>query len=126
MKRLIAAVLLLLMTAGFCITTIFWQKTQTEDLLRQIAVLEEDFNAEAPERSLPAARQLIEDFEERTALYPLFLRHNIITEAETELLSLPALLKDGEPLDVPAALVRCRSKLQALYEAELPLWKNIF
>lgn len=126
MKRIITASVLVFFTALFCVTSILWQKHQTEILVQHIERMEQEFDADNPQKSLPSANRLIEEFEERTRLYPMFLRHNLITDAESELLTIPALLEKGECKDVPAALVRCRTKLITLYESELPLWENIF
>jgi len=126
MKRIPVAVTVLFLLTALCIGTIKWQQTQTAALVGRMDDLLARFDAERPLDSAEQADALVRDFRVRTALFPLFLRHSGLSEIETDLESLSALLARGEPRDVPAVLVRCREKLQTLYELELPTPENIF
>lgn len=126
MKRIPVAFAVLIVLTGLCIGTLLWQEAQTNAMIGQIDKLLERFDYARPGDSLADADALIAAFERRTALFPLFLRHNGLSDVETELHTLPALLQKGEPRDVPAALVRCREKLQTLYELECPTPDNVF
>lgn len=125
MKRMLIALSLLLLLTALCTAAILYQKTQTEALLTLLGETEEAFDSDRPEELLPRVEALIDEFHVRTRWFPLFLRHTLISEAEAELLTLPSLLRNGEPRDVPAALIRCRARLEALYESELPRLENI-
>ena len=126
MKRIPVAIIVLILLTGLCVGTLLWQQMQTQALTAQIDDLLVRFDAGRPQNSVADADALINAFEDRTALFPLFLRHNGLSDVEAELNTLPALMSKGEAKDVPAVLVRCREKLQTLYELERPTPENIF
>ena len=126
MKRIPVAVAMLLLVTGLCIGALWFQQSQTRAMMNDIDEMLARFDPGQPENSLEDADALYHAFRERTALFPLFLRHSGLTEIETELKTLPHLLTNGEPKDVPAVLARCRNKLQTIYELECPTLENVF
>ena len=71
------------------------------------------------------ARQFAKDFEEKTKMFPFFLRHADISRIEEIAIPLPVLIEQGDTQHFAAELVRCRSQLSNLSEMELPLAGNI-
>ena len=126
MKRIPVAVAVLLLVTGLCVGALWFQQGQTRATISKIDEMLARFDPDRPDESLPDAEALYHAFREKTALFPLFLRHSGLTEIETELKTLPHLLTDGEPKDVPAVLARCRNKLKAIYELERPTIENVF
>ena len=126
MKRIPVAVAVLLLVTGLCVGALWFQQSQTRAMIGQIDEMLARFDPDQPENSLEAAEALYQTFREKTALFPLFLRHSGLTEIETELRTLPHLLTAGEPKDVPAVLARCRNKLQTMFELEIPTLENVF
>ena len=126
MKRIPVAVAVLLLVTGLCVGALWFQQSQTRAMIGQIDEMLARFDPDQPDESLPDADALYRAFREKTALFPLFLRHSGLTEIETELKTLPHLLTIGEPKDVPAVLARCRNKLQTIYELECPTIENVF
>ena len=125
MKRLIVAIAIILALSISCVVSLSHQKKQTDILIKEIDTLIADFDLSHPETALEATNDLINDFDRRTALFPVFSRHATLTDVKSELATLPALLEKGEPLDYAATLRRCRERLCAYYRLELPLLENI-
>lgn len=126
MKRVIVALVLLFVVAGLCAGIIWVQREQSGYLIDRLEELEQNFDEEHPENSLEDARRFVQEFEERTKLYPAFVRHSDLTRIEEDILSLPVLLESGEPADFPTTAARCRARLEILYRLELPSLENIF
>ncbi len=125
MKRLYVALALAVILTTSCVGSLRYQKIETDALIADIDALTEAFDPAHPEDALEPTRAFLEEYDRRTALFPMFSRHNTLTDVECELVSLPAILEKGEPLDYAATLLRCRERLSAYYRLELPLPENI-
>ena len=125
MKRLYVAAVIAAVLAASCIGSLFYQRTQTSALVAGIDHLAAAYDPKHPEKAVAPTKAFLEEYDRRTALFPMFSRHNTLTDVECELVSLPVLLEKGEPLDYTATLLRCRERLCAYYRLELPLLENI-
>lgn len=125
MKRLYVAIAILVFLAAFCTASLWYQRTQTRALQAKIDQLVEEFDPQNPLASLSDTTAFLEEYDRRTALFPVFSRHSTLTDVECELVALPRMLEKGEPLDYAATLLRCRERLEAFYRLELPLLENI-
>ncbi len=125
MKRLYVAAVIAAVLAASCVGSLFYQRTETNALVAGIDRLAAAYDPTHPEEAIVPTEAFLEEYDRRTALFPMFSRHNTLTDVECELVSLPALLEKGEPLDYAATLLRCRERLCAYYRLELPLLENI-
>lgn len=126
MKRVIVALVLLLVVVGLCTGAIWVQREQSGYLIERLDEMERNFDREHPEDSLEDARRFVQEFEEHTKLFPAFVRHSDLSRIQEDIHSLPVLLESGEPADFTPTLARCRARLQILYSQELPSLENIF
>ena len=125
MKRLIVAVAIALVLVVSCAVSLEHQKIQTEALVAEMDAMVAAFDPEHPADAADATANLLEEFDRRTAVFPIFSRHATLTDVKCDLATLPTLLEKGEPLDYTATLLRCRERLCAYYRLELPLAENI-
>jgi len=125
MKRLYVAIAIAAVLTASCVGALMYQKVETDALIAGIDRLVESFDPQHPEDAVTVTKAFLEEYDRRTAMFPMFSRHNTLTDVECELESLPAILEKGEPLDYAATLLRCRERLCAFYRLELPLPENI-
>lgn len=125
MKRLVIALILLLMTAGICLGA----RLEAD---RTAARLETELEGigEACQGGDPAAAALLADrfaagFEKNTRLLPLFLPHALLESAAESAALLPILAR-ADPAELQAELLRCRSRLEQIRQRERIDWQNLF
>ncbi len=126
MKRVIVAVLLLLLIIGGCVLSIQVQHAVIEELLQYTENLETLFTESKIDRALALAREFAVEYTQQTRYFSLFLPHMMLTEVEKSVVSLPAILSHGEHKDFIAEVRRCRLLLQKLHDLEIPTLQNIF
>ncbi len=126
MKRVIVAVLLLLLIIGGCVLSIHAQHAVIEEFLSETATMESLFTANDKAGALSAAERFVEEYTHQTRYFSLFLPHVMLTEVERCVVSLPAILSHGEHKDFVAELRRCRLLLQKLHDLEIPTLQNVF
>ena len=119
-KRMLIALGMLLLTAALCVGSIIIMSRNTDYLLQSLDRMQESFDQGDMEACKQEARQFAKDFEEKTKMFPFFLRHADISRIEEIAIPLPVLTQH-----FAAELVRCRSQLSKLSEMELPLAGNI-
>ena len=115
----------LLLTAALCVGSIIIMSRNTDYLLQSLDQMQESFDQGDMEACKQEARQFAKDFEEKTKMFPFFLRHADISRIEEIAIPLPVLIEQGDTQHFAAELVRCRSQLSKLSEMELPLAGNI-
>ena len=125
MKRVLIALVILLMVSGLCWFSLHTQVSNVESLLEMTDRMEDSFDPDNPEAALELSRQFVEEFKERTRYFPFFMRHADIWSIEETVAALPIYLETGDTQHFPAELAKCRSQLEKLYEVELPLPENI-
>ena len=123
-KRMLIA-LGMLLTAVLCVGSIIIMSRNTDYLLQSLDRMQESFDQGDMEACKQEARQFAKDFEEKTKMFPFFLRHADISRIEEIAIPLPVLIEQGDTQHFAAELVRCRSQLSKLSEMELPLAGNI-
>ena len=124
-KRMLIALGMLLLTAALCVGSIIIMSRNTDYLLQSLDRMQESFDQGDMEACKQEARQFAKDFEEKTKMFPFFLRHADISLIEEIAIPLPVLIEQGDTQHFAAELVRCRSQLSKLSEMELPLAGNI-
>lgn len=125
MKRVIVAIVLLVLVAGGCALSLYNERKNTDYLIALTEQIEEAFLAEDMERTQQLTDQFAEEFPERTRYFSFFMRHSDVTKIEENVIMLPILLETGDMEHFPAELARCRNQLDKLGELEVPLWENI-
>ena len=126
MKRVIVAVLLLLLIIGGCVLSIYTQHAVIEKFLRDTSAMESLFLQNDVDGALSVAQTFATEYAKKTRYFSLFLPHNTLTDVERCVVGLPAILSNGEHKDFVAELRRCRLLLQKLHDLEIPSLQNIF
>ena len=125
MKRVIAAIVLLSAVIVGCVVSLYNSKREFEYLIDLAVVAETCYRDGDTDGALAAAETLAAEYPNRTRFFSLFLPHQALTELEKSTVSLPLILRYGEPRDFTAEARRCRLMLERLWDQEKPLWKNI-
>lgn len=125
MKRVIVAVVVLILVAGGCVLSIYNERNNTNYLIDMTNQIETAFREQDLERTQQLADQFVEEFKERTRYFPFYMRHSDVSQIEENVIMLPILLEAGDMEHFPAELARCRNQLDKLGDLELPLWENI-
>lgn len=126
MKRILFALIILLLVAAMCGTAIVIQ-TQTVDELSVMADnIKKSYESEDYEQCLILCENFVADFKAKSSIFPLFMRHSDITRIEEIIVALPVLLKAGDRHYFASELAKCRYMLSNLAEYESPTLNNIF
>ena len=125
MKRVIVAVLLLLLVFTGCVVSIVMQNRVIREFTDMTDTMEAQFKAGDISGAIACAETFERNYREKTRYFALFLSHNTLTEVEKSVVSLPSILTHGEPKDFVAEVHRCRLLLKKMYDLELPTFQNI-
>ena len=126
MKRVIAAVVLLIIVVAGCLYSYTTEREHFEAMVSLAERAEECYRDGDTEGAQREAEALSAVFGERMKRMSLFLPHNALTEAEKSIQGLTLILPYGEPKDFTAEARRCRLLLQRLWDQEQPTWENVF
>lgn len=126
MKRVIVAVLLLLLIVGGCVLSIYMQHAVIEQFLQDTVKMETMFLSNDLNGTLTLAEAFAAEYQQKTQYFSLFLPHTMLTDVEKSVVGLPAILAHGEHKDFVAELRRCRLLLQKLHDLEVPTLQNVF
>ena len=126
MKRVLFAVFFLSIVIAGCITAIYWESKLIGEMITLTDRMEEQYNQGNEEEALRLSRQLETDFPKKTEIFYMFLHHNVLTELEETIVTLPAYLESGDTHEFLAQLNRCRLLLKKQIDMETPTWQNIF
>ncbi len=125
MKRVIVAVVLLLLVCVGCAVSIALQHAVLEEFLTKTEQMEALFKRDDIAGAVAIAETFTADYREKTRVFSMFLPHSMLTEVEKSVVSLPSILKDGEHKDFVAEVHRCRLLLQKMHDLEIPSLENI-
>ena len=125
MKRVIFAVVLLVGICIACIVSISMQHAVIEDFIDQTNEMESLFERGEIVQATALAETFTEDYRDKTKFFSLFLPHNTLTDVERSVVSLPAILTNGEHKDFVAEVRRCRLLLKKMHDLEIPTLQNI-
>ena len=125
MKRVIVAVVLLLLVCMGCIVSITLQHEVIEEFMDKTQEMETRFTANDTAGAAALAEAFVKDYTDKTRYFSLFLPHSMLTEVEKSVVSLPAILKNGEHKDFVAEVRRCRLLLQKMHDLEIPTLQNV-
>ena len=125
MKRVIAAVVVLVLVIVGCIASLYISGREFSHLISLAQTAERCYQGGDMEGALQAAEQLAKEYPKCTKRFALFLPHQALTDLEKSTTSLPVILRYGDPRDFPAEARRCRLMLERLWDQELPTLENI-
>lgn len=125
MKRIILAVLLLLLICIGCVVSILLQQGVIEEFTEKTEQMERLFKSGDIAGAVAAAEEFTADYSHKTRYFSLFLPHNMLTEVEKSVVSLPSILTHGEHKDFVAEVRRCRLLLRKMYDLEIPTLQNV-
>lgn len=125
MKRVIVAIVLLLLVCTGCIVSITLQHGVIEEFMDNTREMETRFTQGDTAGAVAVAETFAKEYADKTRYFSLFLPHTMLTEVEKSVVSLPAILTDGEHKDFVAEVRRCRLLLQKMHDLEIPTLQNI-
>lgn len=126
MKRVLFAVFFLIAVVIGCITAFHLETKLIGEMITLTDRIETAYTDGNTQEALRLAKELEQQFPQKTDVFFLFLHHNVLTEIEETIVTLPAYLESGETHEFLAQLNRCRLLLQKQIEMETPSWQNIF
>ncbi len=126
MKRILFALVILLIVAAMCGTAIIIQKKTVEEFSIMADDIKEAFESEDYETCLVISESFVDEFKTKSRFFPLFMRHSDITRIEETIAALPALLKAGDRHYFACELAKCRYMLSNLSDYESPTLDNLF
>ncbi len=126
MKRVYIAIVLLVLIAAGCVTTILVEKQQLTEIIKMTDRMEELVRGNEIEKARQLAEEFSEQFPKRTRPFQLFLHHSVLNNIEECIILLPLYLESDEKDDFLAEISRCRLLLQKQLEMDIPSWENVF
>lgn len=109
MSRLIAAILILLLLAGFCITDYFYVGKSYDKFSKSVQICEQ-------ERSREAAGQLYDEWVAAEPTLSIFVNHAILEDVSESVAKLPRLAEGEETSELLAECDVIKLKLQYIKE----------
>lgn len=125
MKRVIAAVVLLLIVTVGCTVSYTSASRLFKEMVSFAQEAEEHWKSGDIASAQRDAERLAAVFDARRKPLSLILPHEALTEAEKSIQGLTLLLTHGEPRDFVAEVRRCRLLLERLWDEEKPAWYNV-
>ncbi|MDD3833324.1 MAG: DUF4363 family protein [Oscillospiraceae bacterium] len=125
MKRIIVAIAILVSVAAICLITLKVQTNNIKELLKITDQMEEAYEKNDLENCLKLSYEFVEKFDEKTKLFPLFMRHSDISKIEETAVSLPILLETNNIQHFAPELKRCNNMLKNMADLEMPTPGNI-
>lgn len=126
MKRLFAAVAILLSVIILCIFTLHLQSKNINYLIDMIDEMQQAYDQNELGRCMEVSKRFEEEFDTRTRFFPFFMRHSDVSKIEETAVTLPAMLDAQDTEHFIVELTKCRSQLKELSEMEIPTLENIF
>ncbi len=125
MRRVIVAIVLLLVVAGGCITALSITHFRFSSLLSQTEQLEQYYQQQQTENAIQSAARFSQQINRDVRFFSLFMSHKSLVEVQTIAASLPVILTDGDTADFLTELSKCRVMLTTLQQQEYPFWENV-
>lgn len=125
MKRVMVAIVFLLVIAGGCITVLSVTQSRFSSLLSQTEQLEQYYQQNETQKAVQSATRFSQQINRNVRLFSLFMPHKSLIEVQTIAASLPVILTDGDTADFLTELSKCRVMLTTLQQQEFPFWENI-
>ena len=126
MKRLWLAVILLALIVGVCIGGLVYLDQQTEYLIGQLDRMETALRHGDLTTAAARLQTYLDEYEERTRLFPAYMRHQDLEDNRQINAVLPVILENGQTEELHENIRRLRQRLQLIRDAEMPLLYNIF
>ena len=125
MKRVIAAVILLITVAAGCVASYVSCSRHFHTMIALAESAETHCKNGDTATAQRETEQLAAVFDSERRLLSLILPHEALTEAEKTIQGLTVLLPHGEPRDFVSEMRRCRLLLERLWDEEKPAWYNV-
>ncbi len=125
MKRVMVAIVFLLVIAGGCITVLSVTQSRFSSLLSQTEQLEQYYQQNETQKAVQSATRFSQQINRNVRLFSLFMPHKSLIEVQTIAASLPVILTDGDTADFLTELSKCRVMLTTLQQQEFPFLENI-
>lgn len=125
MKRVVIAILLLLIVTVGSVLTLSAQQQTLSSLANLAGTAESRYVAGDTGGALAAVDELNTAYAHHRRWLAMVFSHTALAEAEKSVVSLPLILRTGEPLDFAAEARRCRLLLNRLWQQERPVPENL-
>ncbi len=125
MKRLWLAVILLGFAVTLCIGSQLYQHRQMDILLAQLDELDKSYAAGDISRTTQIARQLAEEYRQRTALMDCYIAHGDLADSRETAALLPSILEQDNREEFLMETARLREQMEHLRGIEHPTFRNI-
>lgn len=126
MKRVITALVLIVLVVVLCVVSIVMQERSLATLLTMTDDMQKAYDAGDLDTCLQLSNQFVTEYPKRTRFFPFFMRHSDVAAIEDTAAVLPVMLETGNDDHFAIELARCRSQLEHLARMETPTLENIF
>ncbi len=125
MRRLYAAVALLLIAIGLCIAEYVSVTKCTDEYVKRIDIVESMVKSGSYQKAAFAARETEKNWEETVSVIDMLLFHDYVDEIGRNLSELESYIIYDETAEIFAVCESTKEQLLSLKESELPVAKNI-
>lgn len=125
MKRLIVAIVLLIVAIALSAGAMWWQTDTLDRIDADLTAVKEAYTAGDLAQCAVLTQELVEEYPERTAVLEWFMGHDHIYAVYDALSILPITLAEEADYTFPIKWEECRIQLEHLRERGLPLMENI-
>lgn len=126
MKRLFAAVAILLTVIILSIFTLNLQSNNINFLINIINEMQQAYDEQDLGKCVEVSNYFVDEFDNRTRFFPFFMRHSDVMKIEETAVTLPTMLETNDTEHFIVELTKCRNQLEKLAELETPTLENIF
>ncbi|NLN81246.1 MAG: DUF4363 family protein [Clostridiales bacterium] len=125
MKRVYAAIGILLAVAVLCVTTLKFQSNNIKELILIVEKIEDAYKKDDIESCIELSYEFAEKYKTNTGTFPFFMRHSDVSKIEETIVTLPIMLKTDDIQHFAAELARCKNMLVNMADLEMPSLGNI-
>lgn len=126
MKRMWAALILMILTVGMGVFGILHTQAVTERMMRTVASAKSAAEEEDRETALALSREAVKDWKDAHKILCLYMIHSRLEEIDKTLAALPELCGGEEKEEFLSECDRGLMQISYLNESETPIPENIF
>lgn len=125
MRRIIAAIVCLLISAGICTAQYCYVEYSTKKFISGIEEIEREMKRSNKESALLKSKQLCHSWDNTVKVTDMLLYHDYIYSIGTDIATLKSYIERDEDAEFFATCERVKHQLRILFDNEKPTAENI-
>ncbi len=125
MKRIVAAVVILILVISVCVWELCFLGSTVDDFKAEIDNVKAFYSENKTEVAINKTNEIIENWKEKHSIISTFIDHKILRDIETSFETMQVALENDDVEDFSVECKKASLQLDDLNMSELPLISNI-